>query len=184
MSDTTLGPPASYLKARNNYYLRNLRWKLAVCVTMSQKSEQWREWVNELFIEPIKQGNGASHMRTLSEQLSAGPLSLDCPRAEIHSSNPEDSFFHAYEILLRNPIVVGKLPARKDIKVLALRLWAQDNLIEKGVPIANVFQTNKQEEAALKREVAKLKVPWRIWETMGLQNRTPKTSKKVAEKCE
>jgi hypothetical protein len=181
MSDKSLQPPASYLKARNNYYLRNLRWKLAVCVTMSQKSEQWREWVNELFIEPIKQGNGASHMRTLSEQLSAGPLSLDCPRAEIDTSNPEDSFFDAYEILLRNPVAVGKLPTHEDIKDLALRIWAQANLIKRGVPIANVFQTNKQ-EAALKREVAKLKskVPWRIWETMGLQKPHQKSRKNVS----
>ena len=147
---------------------------------MSQKSEQWREWVNELFIEPIKQGNGASHMRTLSEVLSTGPLSLSSPAKEIPTSNPEDSFFHAYELLIRNPIVVGKLPIHKDIKALALRIWARANLIEKGVPIANVFQTTKQEEAALKQEVANLKskVPWRIWETMGLQNRTPKPHQK------
>ena len=186
MSDTTLEPPASYLKARNNYYLRNLRWKLAVCVTMYQKSEQWRLLVNELFIEPIKQGNGASYMRTLSEVLSAGPLSLDSPAKEIPDPNPEKSFFLAYEILLRNPIVVGKLPTREDIKALALRIWAQDNLIEKGVPIANVFQTTKQEESALKLEVTKLKskVPWRIWETMGLQKQNSKTSQKLAEKCE
>jgi hypothetical protein len=186
MSDTTLEPPATYLKARNSYYQLSLRWKLAVCATAYQESEEWRQLINELFIEPIKQGDGARQMRRISEALAAGPLSLLAPRKEILTSNPQDSFFHAYEILLRNPIVVGKLPARKDIKVLALRLWAQDTLIEKGVPIANVFQTNKQEEAALKLEVANLKskVPWRIWETMGLQNRTPKTSQKVGEKCE
>ena len=126
MSDKSLQPPASYLKARNDYYLRNLRWKLAVCATAYQKSEEWLQLINELFIEPIRQGNGASHMRRLSDVLSAGPLSLASPAQEIPTRNPEDSFFHAYEILLRNPMVVGKLPSRKDIKALGLRLWAQN----------------------------------------------------------
>jgi hypothetical protein len=186
MSDTTLEPPASYVKAHNNYYLRHLRWKLAVCATASQKSEEWLQLVNELFIEPIKKGKGASQMRRLSGVLSDGPLSLASPAKEIPARNPEDSFFEAYEILLLNPMVVGKLPNRKDIKALALRLWARDNLIEKGVLIGNVFNPNKQEEAALNQEVTKLKskVPWRIWETMGLRKKNSKTSQKVAEKCE